>query len=299
MNTTCEEVLHVPHPSQTYSSLAHCSPEVSQLYIAGAHPELLSEQFAGLRVGIVGTRDATLAGLNDARRIAQVVCQHGGVVVSGMALGIDGAAHQGALDVEGKTIAVLGSGVDVIYPARHQKMARNMRSQGCIISEFDCGTNALPWHFPIRNRIIAALSDVLVVPEGTLKGGARITVDLALAMGKTVCAIPGPRRSRASELPNAIIKDGALCVTDPADVLRELGIECDDVGWERNDVPTKTAVEHTGPAKRAIANLTQGPLSTIDVAHICTLTEKESARLLSALEQQGYVRYRRGMYEIT
>ncbi len=298
MNSTENDILHIPHPSQTYTSLVSCSPEVSQLFIAGAHPELLSEKYSRLRVGIVGTRDATLAGLSDARRIAQVVCRYGGVVVSGMALGIDGAAHQGALDAGGKTVAVLGSGVDVIYPTRHQKMAREIKQHGCIISEFDCGTNALPWHFPVRNRIIAALSDVLVVPEGTLKGGARITVDLALAMGKTVCALPGPRRSRASELCNSILKDGALCITDPADVVRELGIDCDDLGWEPENIASR-AEAPSGPAKKVLTNLSQGPLSALDVAHICTLTERESMRLLSTLEKQGHVHYRRGMYEIS
>ena len=295
-----QDILHISDVAGTYSCLSQCSPSISQLYINGMNPELLIDRNAHRRVGIIGTRDATTAGLNDARRIAQVVSSHGGIVVSGMALGIDGAAHLGALDVSGETIAVLGSGVDVIYPNSHEKMAKEIASKGCIISEFDCGTSALPWHFPIRNRIIAALSEIIVVPEGTLKGGARITVDLALAMGKTVCAIPGPRRNRASELPKAIIKDGALCITDPSDVIHEMGIDSENVGWELNNpIPNSNVLEISPQASKLLAQLAHCPLSCHDVAHLCKYTEKESLRLLSTLEQLGRVRYRRGMYEIT
>ena len=293
------DVFFIPEPAKTYSSLAVCSPDVSQLYIKGAHHEFVSDEYIGRRIGIVGTRDATVAGLNDTRRIAQVVSAQDCVVVSGMALGVDGAAHLGALDVTGSTIAVLGSGVDMIYPSRHTRMAKEILERGCIISEFDCGVQALPWHFPVRNRIIAALSDLIVVPEGTLKGGARITVDLALAMGKTVCALPGPRRNRASELPNSIIKDGAVCITDPADVLREMGIDIEDVGWELlQPTPEKKAAPNKRTEK-ILAHLAHGPASALDIAHLCTYTERESMRLLSTLEQMGLVRYRRGMYEVT
>ncbi|HMS24816.1 MAG TPA: DNA-processing protein DprA [Acidimicrobiia bacterium] len=293
------DVFFIPEPAKTYSSLAVCSPDVSQLYIKGAHHEFVSDEYIGRRIGIVGTRDATVAGLNDTRRLAQVVSTQGCVVVSGMALGVDGAAHQGALDVTGSTIAVLGSGVDMIYPNRHMRLAQDILKHGCIISEFDCGVQALPWHFPVRNRIIAALSDVLVVPEGTLKGGARITVDLALAMGKTVCALPGPRRNRASELPNSIIKDGAVCITDPADILREMGIDIEDVGWELLQPTTEKNEAPNKRTEKILAHLAHGPASALDIAHLCTYTERESMRLLSTLEQMGLVRYRRGMYEVT
>ncbi len=298
-SSSSDDVFYIPEPAKTYTYLQSCSPSVSQLYIKGTYHELVSDEYRGRRIGIVGTRDATVAGLNDTRRIAQVVSAQDCVVVSGMALGVDGAAHQGALDVTGSTIAVLGSGVDMIYPSRHTRMAEEILERGCIISEFDCGVQALPWHFPVRNRIIAALSDVLVVPEGTLKGGARITVDLALAMGKTVCALPGPRRNRASELPNSIIKDGAVCITDPADVLREIGIGTEDVGWELIEpTPTKKAAPNKRTEKM-LAHLAHGPASALDIAHLCTYTEREALRLLCSLEQMGLVRYRRGMYEIT
>lgn len=291
------KILHFKKPDETYRSLLSCSPKVDQLFIKGKFPELLDDINHKIRVGIVGTRDATLAGLNDARRLAQVVSKHGGIVVSGMALGIDGAAHQGALDITGKTIAVLGSGVDIIYPNRHTQLSREIENRGCIISEFNCGTKALPWHFPIRNRIIAALCEVLVVPEGTLKGGARITVDLALAMGKTVCAIPGPRRNRASELPNSIIKDGAVCITDPSDVLNEMGIDCENVGWELESKTTK-ALDLDSKPKEILQQLAHKPLSTFEISNICNFSQSETTALLISLEQHGHVRFQRGMYEI-
>lgn len=292
------EIKLVDNPGKKFSTLEICSPNVSQLYIRGSHPELLTDQFIGKRIGIVGTRGATQAGLNDARKISQVVCENGGIVVSGMALGIDGAAHRGALDVGGKTIAVLGSGVDVIYPMRHETMSVEIMKNGCIISEFDCRTKALPWHFPVRNRIIAALSDVLVVPEGTLRGGARITVDLALAMGKTICAIPGPRRNRASELPNSIIKDGAVVVLDPADVVREFGIDSDDFGWElsTSQQVKKTVATNTNFDK-ILSELAHGPLTCVEISRLCKYSEKEAMRLLCKMEELGQVRFKRGMYE--
>lgn len=291
-----KDIKYVSHPAQKYSALQSCSPNVDQLFIHGTKPELLEDSFCGKRVGIVGTRNATLAGLNDTQRIAHVVSEHGCVVVSGMALGIDGAAHQGAIDAGGMTIAVLGSGVDVIYPVRHSRMSEKIREHGCVISEFDMGTRALAWHFPIRNRIIAALSDVLVVPEGTLKGGARITVDLALAMGKTVCALPGPRRNASSELCNSIIKDGAVCITDPADVLRELGIESDNVGWERT---SSSIGELSASHRKVVETLAHKSLSAPDICGHLGLDISTSTRLLLELEKAGLIRKYRGLYQAT
>jgi DNA processing protein len=277
-------------------ALESCVPKVQKLFVRG-NSSLLDNGWIGRRVAIVGTRAASRAGLHDARRIAQVVALAGGIVVSGMALGIDGAAHRGTLDVAGETIAVLGSGVDVIYPSRHQKLAHEIIEHGCIVSEYEPGTNALAWHFPIRNRIIAALSDLLVVPEGTIKGGARITVDLALAMGKTVCALPGPRRNPASELCNTIIADGALCINDPADVLRELGIETDDVGWDLVQQSTAKR-ELTSIENKVMYELAHRPLHSSDIGHYLSVPASTVSKVLSRLETDGFITYRRGMFEI-
>ena len=286
-------------PSEVFESLSLCSPKVSQLFVRGNNLEILSRKFNGLRVGIVGTRDATQAGKNDARRIAQAVCTHGGVVVSGMALGIDGAAHQGAIDVNGLTITVLGSGLNQIYPARHKQLFNDITKNGVAISEFDPETKPLAWHFPIRNRIIASLSDVLVVPEGTLKGGARITVDISLAMGQTLCTHPGSIRNRSSELPNSIIKDGAVAILDPADVLRELGMEVENVGWRlstkqpQNDLLCLNKHEET-----VVQNLAQQSMQKSEIQQIVGCTTLEISNTLKRLELTEKIRFRRGLYEI-
>jgi|GEM_PF-3018905 len=294
-----QEIMYFDKPEKEFSSLISCSPKVSQLFARGNHIEAMSEQYDGLRVGIVGTRDATIAGKNDARRLAQIICKHGGVVVSGMALGIDGSAHQGAIDEGGATIAVLGSGLNQIYPTRHVSLFNEIVKTGVVISEFDPETKPLAWHFPIRNRIIAALSDVIVVPEGTLKGGARITVDLALAMGKTVCAIPGSVRNRSSELPNSIIKDGAISILDPSDALCELGIDSPHVGWQlesKNQIPK---IDLGPKAQNVLSNIAQKAMQKADIQQLMGCTTPEISSILQQLENANKIRYRRGLYEIT
>lgn len=273
-----------------------CTSKLEELFVMGRHAELLDELNHKLRVGIVGTRNATPAGLSDTRKIAQVISEAGGIIVSGMALGVDGAAHQGALDKSGKTIAVLGSGVDVVYPYAHKKMYNEILEKGCVVSQFTPGTPAVTWHFPIRNKIIVALSDILVVTEGTLKGGARISVDLALDMGKTVLALPGPRRSYASELCNAVIKDGAGVITDPSDVLHEMGIDSDQLGWEL----TKPSHEYSlnGINKKVMDVLVHQNADSHDISILTNLSASAIASSLAFLEKNSLISYKRGRYQI-
>jgi len=285
-------------PDKTFTYLKSCSPKVSQLYVRGNHIEVLGEKYNGLRVGIIGTRDATQAGKNDARKIAQVVCNYGGVVVSGMALGIDGAAHQGAIDVNGLTIAVLGSGLDQIYPTKHTNLFHKIINNGAVISEYDLQTKPLAWHFPIRNRIIAALSDVIVVPEGTIRGGARITVDLALAMGKPVCAIPGSIRNRSSELPNSIIKDGATCILDPSDLIYELGMPSNPIGWQLQTNKTESKYNSSILIDKVLANIAQKAMQKTEISHITGCSISQLSGILKQLENANKIRFKRGLYEI-
>lgn len=284
-------------PENIYEWASFCNPKMESIYTSG-NDSLLSNRYASKRVAIVGTRNATFAGLHDARRLAQVLCKHGAIIVSGLALGIDGAAHQGALDVGGNTIAVLGSGLDYIYPERHHKMANEIINSGCLVSEYQPGTPALAWHFPIRNRIIAAMSDLIVVPEGTIRGGARITVDLALGMNKTVCALPGPRRNKSSELNNFIIKEGAVCINDPADVLAEIGIYVENQGWELEKSQKKSSKRELNLIEQEIVEaLGHGSLSRDDICMHTDLELKESYSILKTLEKDGFITYRRGAYE--
>lgn len=175
-------------------------------------------------VAIVGARRATEAGRRVAEHLAATVARAGVVVVSGMALGIDGAAHRGALSVGGPTIAVLGSGADRPTPTAHVSMYRRIRAHGLVVSEFLPGAPAHPHAFPRRNRIIAALTKAVVVVEAARRSGALITVDHALDLGREVFAVPGSVEARQSEGTNALIRDGARILLEPNQLLDELGL---------------------------------------------------------------------------
>ena len=159
-------------------------------------PVLLGEgdrpdAFDAPRVAIVGTRAATPHGLADARELGAFLADAGVTVVSGLAIGIDGAAHEGALDAGGLTVGVVATGLDVMYPRRHRALYERVREQGVVVGENAYGTQPSPGRFPVRNRIIAALADVVVVVEATATGGARITANDAVEYGRDVYAVPG------------------------------------------------------------------------------------------------------------
>jgi DNA processing protein len=171
-------------------------------------------------VAIVGARRASGYGLGAARRLASGLAGAGVVVVSGMALGIDAAAHAGALD--GGTIGVLGCGIDVVHPPRHGALYEKVAARGLLVSEFLPGDPALPYHFPQRNRLIAALALGVVVVEAAQKSGSLITAEHALDLGREVFAVPGPIDHETSAGPNALIRDGARLVMGVQDILDEL-----------------------------------------------------------------------------
>ena len=175
-------------------------------------------------IAIVGSRNPTAQGLENARAFAAHLSRAGLVVVSGMALGIDGAAHEGALEggsETGGTIAVVGTGLDRIYPARHRALAHRIAAQGLILSEFSIGTPSLPENFPIRNRIIAGLARGTLVVEAALQSGSLITARLALEAGREVFAIPGSIHSPQARGCNVLLKQGAKLVDSAADILEE------------------------------------------------------------------------------
>lgn len=174
-------------------------------------------------VAIVGSRRATAAGRRAAERIAAELSERGVTVVSGLALGIDGAAHRGALAGSGSTIAVLGSGPDRVYPAAHRKLFGQILERGLIVSEFLPGESARPYHFPRRNRIVAGLTAGVVVVEAGERSGALITVDHALDLGIEVCSVPGSIEASQSKGTNHLLRDGAHLVTCGADILEVLG----------------------------------------------------------------------------
>jgi DNA processing protein len=195
------------------------------LFAKGALPRL--EQPA---LAIVGARHATADGLEHASDFASALARQGWCVISGLAQGIDAAAHRGALQAGltgGGTIAVLGTGADVVYPRNHAELVRRILAEGgLIISEFPLGTPARPHHFPRRNRIVAGLSHGVLVVEAALKSGSLLTARLAIEMDREVFAIPGSIHSPLSRGPHALIQQGAKLVENTSDILNELEAYC-------------------------------------------------------------------------
>ena len=170
---------------------------------------------------IVGSRRATAYGKKMAEEFASAFASAGLCVVSGMAKGIDAAAHEGALSVQGATIAVLGSGPDVPYPNENRKLYGRIREEGLILSEFYPGEKPLSWHFPLRNRIISGLSRFVLLAEAEARSGALITCDWAAEQGKDVWALPGPISNPYSIGPLRLIKEGAMMAISPMDILQQ------------------------------------------------------------------------------
>lgn len=194
------------------------------LYVLG-NKEILNKK----GIAIVGSRDATLYGKKMAFKFAKELSEQGINIISGLAIGIDAYAHLGNLQAQGsnqtvgKTIAVLGSGIDNIYPKENIEIARKIiQTGGCIISEYPCGTKPDKLHFPQRNRIISGLSNGVLVVEASEKSGALITTDFALDQGKEVFAIPGEITNKNSKGCNELIKDGARMVLSVQEIIEEI-----------------------------------------------------------------------------
>ena len=194
----------------------------ARLYLRGAaDPALLSE----CAVAIVGARACSPYGAQVARMLGRELAAAGLTVVSGLARGIDGEAHRGALEAEGKTVAVLGCGIDRDYPAAHSGLAREIELSSLLVSEYEPGVEPAPWRFPARNRIVAGLCAGTVVVEARERSGALITADFALEEGREVFAVPGEITSALSVGTNALLRLGATPLTSVGDVLESLGLE--------------------------------------------------------------------------
>jgi DNA processing protein len=189
------------------------------LYVAG-NANLLSSR----ALSIVGSRNGTPQGLKNAQSFARAFSEAGLTIVSGLAIGVDSAAHRGGLEGRGSTIAVLGTGIDIVYPRRNGPLAREIVSRGALISEFPLGTPPNAGNFPRRNRLISGLSRGCLVIEAALDSGSLITARLAAEQGREVFAIPGSIHSPLSKGCHALIKQGAKLVESAQDVLEELGV---------------------------------------------------------------------------
>ena len=255
------------------------------LLAEGERPDAL----AAPRVAVVGTRAATPHGLADAREIGAVLAEAKVTVVSGLAIGIDAAAHVGALDAGGRVVGVLGTGLDVVYPRRHGALFERVRDAGLLMSELAYGAQPRPAAFPPRNRIIAALADVVVVVEATLTGGARITAERAVEYGRPVLAVPGSRRNPAAAGTNALIADGAHPLLEPGDVLLALGLQAASRRHDDRQPPV-------GDAALVWRAMGGEPATLDDLAVRSTLGADRLSVALRALERDGWIERTRGMW---
>ncbi len=241
------------------------------------------------RAAIVGTRDPDEYGLDMARRIAVGLARAGVSVVSGGAKGIDGAAHRGALEAGGHTVVVLGTGVDVPYPAQHRSLFDEVLAKGgALVSELADGTPALPHNFPRRNRIVSGMSEVVVVIQAREKSGALITASWAGKQGRPVLAVPGDARDPLSEGTHALLRSGARLVGSAADVLREMGLA------EARSQRSLPALSCEGSA--LLAALSKTPRHAGEVAGAAGLPVGEALAGLLALELEGLCEQRPGHY---
>jgi len=242
-------------------------------------------------IAIVGARHATPDGLSTARAFARRLAREGWCIISGMALGIDTAAHEGALEAEGGTVAVVGTGADVVYPARNRKLAARIEAAGALVSELPLGTPALAHQFPRRNRLVAGLARGTLVTEAAARSGSLITARLAAEAGRDVFAIPGSIHSPLSRGCHALIRQGAKLVESPEDVLEEL---CgpDDL--------IRRAQGETAPVRdELLAAMGYGPVALDDLARRSGLAIPDLQARLLDLELRGRVaRLGGGRYQV-
>jgi len=246
-----------------------------RLYLRGAGElQLLTRP----SVAVVGARACSPYGAQVARLLGRELAAAGVVVVSGLARGVDGEAHRGALETDGHTVAVLGCGIDRDYPAAHAALARAIAERSLLVSEYEPGVEPLPFRFPARNRIVAGLCAATIVVEARERSGALITADFALEEGREVFAVPGEITSSLSAGTNALLRLGATPLTSMRDVLESLGIE----------VAPRPAVNH--PLLELL------PATADELARATSLAPAEVAAALAELEVAGVVAEGEGIY---
>jgi DNA processing protein len=246
----------------------------------------------GRRAGIVGTRRCTRYGRDVAYELGRDLAAAGVRVVSGLALGIDGAAHRGALAAgAGPPVAFVGSGIDVVYRPAHRSLWEEVAGAGLLLSEAPMGARPEPWRFPVRNRVIAALAEVVVVVESGEKGGSRHTVEAAMARDRPVMAVPGSVRSPVSSYPNGLLADGCHPVRDALDVLVALGL---------SSAPSAPADLRPAPGPEeapVLEALDWEPATFEDLCARSSRTPGQVSVALARLQAGGWVVERAGWWE--
>lgn len=232
------------------------------------------------RVAVVGSRRPSGLGADIAWDLGRGLAAAGAVVTSGGAIGIDAKAHEGALAAGGTTVCVLGSGIDVLYPATNRRLLEEILDRGTIVSEYPPGVPAEPFRFPARNRLIAALSLGVVIVEGGERSGTRSTADYAGQVGIEVFAVPGPVTSALSAAPHALIRDGARLIRGPEDLIEDLGLEAVDLSVALDGLPT---------AARSVLDALESPMLPEQVAQLTHLPPPKAVAALMHLEILGLV----------
>jgi DNA processing protein len=253
------------------------------LFLRGSGKHELLERSA---VAIVGARACSSYGAQVARLLGRELAAAGLVVVSGLARGVDGEAHRGALEAAGVTVAVLGCGVDRDYPAGHAQLAQRICERGIVVSEYAPGVEPAPWRFPARNRIIAGLALATVIVEARQRSGALITADFALEAGREVFAVPGEITSTLSTGSNALLRFGAIPLTAAADVLEQLGVE----------VPQAEAAPLGPDATAILTALADQPAGADELGRTTGLDAGDVASALAELELAGAVAEADGLF---
>ena len=277
------------HSPEFPAQLVHDPSPPAALFVRGRLDAL-----GGRRVGIVGTRNATAGGLATARELGERLAAHGVTVVSGLARGIDAAAHTGCRRGGGIPVAVVGCGPDVAYPRRNAELWEWVASAGLVVSEYPPGTAPDAWRFPRRNRILAALCEVLVVVESRERGGSLITAREALDRDVTVMAVPGSPRSRASQGTNQLLVDGAAPLTSVDDVLTALALDHRREGTEPYDPRPRP-----GGVQREVLDACRalGPATLDDLVEAIGLPVTEVALAAARLERSGWLVEAAGWFE--
>jgi DNA processing protein len=264
--------------------LAQLYDPPAELYVRG-DLQILDES----AVAIVGARSCSPYGSQVARSLARELAAAGLVVVSGLARGIDGEAHRGTLEAGGRTVAVLGCGIDRDYPRSHAELALRIREQGAVVSEYPPGVEPAPWRFPARNRIIAGLCVATVVVEARERSGALITADFALELGREVFAVPGEITSALSAGTNDLLRQGAAPLLAAGDVLAALGLE---------QGPRRAAAVSEAAAL-VLAEITDAACDVDGLVRATGRSTGEISAALVELELAGLVTAAEGLYRVS
>lgn len=306
------EVAERVEPGSVRAALSRCGARLAAPGDAGYPPGLLDLTDPPIclfvrgtlpaprpAVAMVGARRCTPYGREAAETIAAGLAAEGVTVVSGAAVGIDGAAHLGALRAGGPTVAVLGSGIDVAYPPRNAGLIGRVAAVGAVVSEYPPGIDARPHRFPARNRLVAALAQGVVVVEGAPGSGSLITVEFAMDLGRDVMAVPGAITGPLSDVPHALIRDGAALIRGAGDVLEVLGLVPKPRSSPASEPQPVPATAPLTEDERRLLDLVPGTPATLDaVARSAGIDPARALSVLGSLELRGLVtadggRYRR------